>query len=199
MTDENKATAITRAFGNESWKACLDVQGKIRAQVFLKLYSERLRAAGNTKYVWNFAMSGEGDQLLCWLFFCTNNLRGLEEMKKAMWQVDDKGSFRFSDGDNPNQLTLGVMSGADDQWLANHIYTAFLGQSMTIGQIKEYVLVETPCYKFKDCLASLERDGRLHAKASAAKNRKKGNFSDEDLVVEFVQPPPVQQSLLKGI
>jgi three-Cys-motif partner protein len=196
MTDEKKAAAISRAFGDESWKACLDVQGKMREQIFLKLYSERLRMAGNSKYVWNFAMSGEGDQLLYWLFFCTNSLRGLEEMKKAMWQVNDQGSFRFSDRDNPNQLTLAIMSGADDNWLANHLHKTLLGQSRTVGAIREYVLVETPCYKFKECLGLLERQGRIRVKVPATDKRKKGTFSDESTVVDFVKPPPIQQSLL---
>jgi hypothetical protein len=199
MTDEKKAIPITRAFGDESWKACLDVQGRIRAQVFLKLYSERLRIAGNAKYVWNFAMTGEGDQLLYWLFFCTNSIRGLEQMKKAMWQVDDSGSFRFSDGDNPNQLTLGIMSRADDEWLADHLHNSFLGQSKTVGEIREYVLVGTPSYKFRECLASLEREGRVRAKRPATSKRKRGDFSDESTLIEFVKGPGVQQSLLKGL
>jgi hypothetical protein len=141
-------------------------------------------------------MSGEGDQLLYWLFFCTNSLRGLEEMKKAMWQVNDKGTFRFSDGDNPNQLTLAIMSGADDNWLAGHLHKNLIGQSREVGEIKEYVLVETPCYKFKECLRLLEKQGRVRAKVAATSERKKGNFSDEKMVVEFVKGPPMQQSLL---
>ena len=196
MTDDTKAAAITKAFGDDSWRACLDVQGKIRAQVFLKVYSERLRTAGNAKYVWNFAMSGEGNQLLYWLFFCTNSLRGLEEMKKAMWGVDDKGSFRFSDGDDPNQLMLSVMRGADDKWLAEHLHKTFLGKSQSVADIREYVLVSTPSYKFKDVLASLEREGRLRAKVPPDSKRKKGSFTDNDMIVDFVRGPAIQQALL---
>jgi three-Cys-motif partner protein len=197
MTDEKKWPAITRAFGDESWKACLSLHGKAREQSFLKTYSDRLRNAGNTTFVWHFAMFGEGDQLLYWLFFCTNSLRGLEEMKKAMWHVDDQGSFRFSDANNPNQLTLAIMSAADDKWLAEHLHTRFLGHSKSVGELKEYVLVDTPCHKFKECLATLEREGRVRPKAGAGKSkRKKGDFSDEAIVVEFVKRRGVQQSLL---
>jgi three-Cys-motif partner protein len=189
MTDGTKWPAITKAFGDDSWKPCLQARGKAREQVFLDLYIARLRQAANSKYVWNFAMCGEGGQLLYWLFFCTNSLKGLEEMKKAMWGVDDKGSFRFSDGDDPNQLALSIMTKADASWLSTRLHKKFLGAKIKVGSIKEYVLVETPRYRFKDGLKILEDDGRLRAIVEPGSKRKKGSFSDDEMEVEFVTPP----------
>ncbi len=192
MTDKTKWAGITRAFGNESWKECLDLRPNKREEAFRSIYCRQLRSSGNSKFVWHFAMCGEGDQLLYWLFFCTNNIRGIEEMKKAMWGVDDKGSFRFSDGDDPNQLSF--FRGATDEWLADHLHKRFLGSRKTVGEINEYVLVETPCYKFKRALKSLQDRGRLRA-ISNDPNYRKGDFSDEKITVEFMNGPPVQGAL----
>ncbi len=190
MTDQNKWPAITKAFGDESWKPCIQMRGKAREHEFLKLYIARLRQAANAKYVWNFAMCGEGGQLLYWLFFCTNSLKGLEVMKKAMWSVDDKGSFRFSDGDDPNQLALEIMTMADASWLSSHLHKKFVGTKIRVGAVQEYVLVETPRYLFKDALKILEGDGRIRPILPPGYKRKKGGFSDEEMEVEFVTPVP---------
>jgi hypothetical protein len=58
------------------------------------------------------------DVPLYWLIFCTNNIRGLEEMKKAMWRVDRSGTFRSSDRDEPSQLKM-LDDAYDDEWLAD--------------------------------------------------------------------------------
>ena len=192
ITDETKWPGLTRAFGDESWKACLAVHLNQRDEAFRQAYCARLRTAGKSKFVWHFAMCGEGDQLLYWLFFCTNNLRGLEEMKKAMREVDDSGSFRFSDADNPDQLSF--FKTATPEWLADHLHKRYLGTSQTVAEIREHVLVETPCSTFRKVLGTLEMEGRVRIPA-CAKDRKKCDFSDDRLRVEFIRGPGVQRSL----
>jgi three-Cys-motif partner protein len=191
MTDPTKWPAITKAVGGDEWKGCLELKSGARDKAFLKIYCDKLRSQGNSKFVWHFAMCGDGDQLLYWLFFCTNSIRGLEEMKKAMWEVDSAGEFRFSDGDNPDQLSF--FKGANQEWLAEHLYKKFDGRRLSVKEIHEYVLVATPCYRFKEALGLLEKTQRCYV--LPFKDRKKGSFSNEDMLVEFVKPQFVQGSL----
>jgi three-Cys-motif partner protein len=186
LADETKWPGITRAFGGEEWKAALDLTGRARGEFLLKLYGDQLRARGHAKYVWSFAMLGEGDKLLYWLFFCTGSLRGLEEMKRAMWKVDDSGGFRFSDAANPDQL--GLFKGADDKWLAERLHKHFNGQTLKVSEVELHVLIETPCYKYKKALGLLESSGRLAA-TQAGSSRKRGSFDDPGMFVCFRVPP----------
>lgn len=186
LTDSTKWAGITRAFGTDGWRAALDLSGRAREDFLLKLYRDQLRLQAKAKYVWDFAMLGEGDKLLYWLFFCTGSSRGLEEMKKAMWKADDSGGFRFSDANNPDQL--GLFKGADDNWLAEHLHKRFLNETKRVTEVYSYVLTDTPCYKYKTALHKLESSERLTAVNPAA-GRKKGAFDDPEMLVRFVPPP----------
>ena len=48
-------------------------------------------------------------------------------MKKAMWAVDSTGEFRFSDEDNPAQLSM-FSETFDDEWLASELSTRLAGR-----------------------------------------------------------------------
>jgi three-Cys-motif partner protein len=190
ITDKNKWAAFTRAYGGEEWRQCIDLPEERRRASLLAAYKAALRdkSRAGAKYVTSFLMFDNSNQPLYWLFFCTNNLRGLEEMKKAMWFVDNSGAFRFSDSDAPGQLGL-FNDRFDQEWLAHELAAKLSGQTMTVAQIKEYVLVETPCYLFKAALKSLEiaNDPRLKA-GKAPAGRKRGQYPDdmlEEIVVQF--------------
>lgn len=108
-----------------------------------------------------------------------------------MWRVDDSGRFRFSDRDDPKQLRL-LKDEFDEAWLADHLTTELAGQSLSCAEIKEHVLVSTPCYLFKKALRRLEidRSHGLHIVA-APSGRKPGTYPDRDLdkiIIEFTQP-----------
>ena len=51
-------------------------------------------------------MVNESRRVDYFLFFATQNIKGLERMKEAMWRVDPLGDFCFSDATDPNGLTL---------------------------------------------------------------------------------------------
>jgi|SRR5579871_1181084 len=195
MTDQTKWEGFTRAFGGDEWKAVVALQGLEKQRRFLGLYRNALQSRGHARFTWPFAMHGEGDQLLYWLFYCTNSLKGLEEMKKAMWKADDSGSFRFSDGANPAQLSM--FKGATQDWLADHLHQKHLGKKMRVEEVWEYVLTETPCFQYKTALAKLEKEDRLRAVDPPAE-RKRGTFPDLTLQLEFVRGPAKQVQLLPG-
>lgn len=190
LSDPTKASAFTRAFGGEEWRECLQLAEGKRLDRLLALYKAALRdpKRGQANYVRSFLMCDTTDRPLYWLIFCTNNLRGLEEMKKAMWTVARGGEFRFSDRDNPEQPMFLDMS-IDDNWLAEHLDSALASREMKASDIKEYVLAETPCYKFKEALKKLEKaDPARLIVVQAPEGRRSGTYSDQSLdeiVVRF--------------
>ena len=190
ITDTNKATAFTRAYGGEEWRGAIQLPEGQRKKFLLDQYKAALKDPnrGNAKYVTSFSMFDRNDQPLYWLLFCTNNLRGLEEMKKAMWSVDGTGEFRFSDEDDPSQLRMFNLR-FDETWLAGELEERLAGRTMTVDEIKGYVLTDTPCYLFKGALKSLEdRKPPSVTVVKAPTGRKPGTYPDEqlgDIVLAF--------------
>jgi three-Cys-motif partner protein len=178
ITDENKSDAFTRAFGGDEWRECVPLPEHQRREQLLAKYKAALRDRdrAGAKYVVSFLMFDHHNQPLYWLLFCTNNIRGLEEMKKAMWYVDKTGEFRFSDRDNPAQLNL-LEKCFDQHWLADVLRAELADRTMTASEIKEYVLAETPCYLFKNALKSLETKKAVAVIAEPV-GRKPGTFPD---------------------
>ena len=184
ITDPNKAAAFTRAYGGEEWREAIDLPERSRRKFLLDKYKVALKdpKRGNAAYVTSFSMFDKNDQPLYWLIFCTNNLRGLEEMKRAMWDVDKTGEFRFSDQDNPNQLTFFNMS-YDQEWLAEELAAKLVGRSLSVYQVKEFVLTDTPCYLFKAALKSLEtRKPKAVTVVKQPPGRKPGTYPDDQLI-----------------
>ena len=195
LTDESKWPGIDRAFGGPEWREILGIEGRMRSQRFLQLYDEALRSRGKVSFSYSFSMHDENDLLLYWLVFCSNNDRGLEVMKKAMWSVDDRGHFRFSDK-HSGQLNL--LPGFDQSWLAGNLRSSLAGHQMTVEEIRHYVLTETPCYIYNEALAQLERNEEIEIPSSPP-GRRKGSFKkyvdDERLVIRFVKARPSEQQL----
>ena len=191
ITDDHKWPAFTRAYGGEEWRACLEVPERERQTRLLELYKAAIRNRAGAKYVTSFLMFDKNDQPLYWLLFCTNNLVGLEVMKKAMWHVDKTGGFRFSDGDNPHQLSL-LEEAFDQTWLAGELSSKLAGRTMSLPDVIEYVLTETPCYLWKGALKQLETKNKT-ASVQGPADRKPGTYPDhlvDNINVRFAQGLP---------
>jgi len=188
MADPDKASAMNRAFGGDEWRECIRLADREARDGLLTRYKNALkeRERGNAKYVVSFLMFDKNARPLYWLVFCTNSLHGLREMKKAMWQVDKSGEFKFSDKDNPDQLKL-LAESFDDDWLADELGKRLAGTTMTVAEAEEFVLVETPCYLFKGALEALEVSNKLTA-VDAPRKRRKGTFPDENMKIKFAAP-----------
>lgn len=188
IEDPAKAVGFTRTYGSDEWREAIPLPEKERRKVLLDKYQQALRKHANAKYVYSFEMFDKDGQLLYWLTFCTHNLRGLEVMKNAMWKVDKTGQFRFSDKDHPGQVNF-LNDMFTEQWLAEELSANLAGKTMTVAEVREYVLKETPCYKFKKALRILETEaypGLQVIKKPA--NRRRGQFAqEEEIVVRF--PP----------
>ena len=191
MPDKSKWPGIDRAFGGDDWKAVLDLPERMRRQELLKIYRQSLKERGGVKYVQSFTLYGASEAQCYWLFFCTGNPRGLEVMKKAMWKVDESGQFRYSDklvDQHGGQLQF--ISYFDDDWLAHLMIRELQGRSMSLKEIFEYVLVETPCYKYKNALRLLYKPRKIDVLKATDSWRKRPSFSHTEtknagLIVRF--------------
>jgi three-Cys-motif partner protein len=183
ITDPSKALSFDRTFGGNEWMGAINLPESERRVFLLNTYKEALRERAKAKYVCSFSMFDKFGSPLYWLIFSTNHLRGLEEMKKAMWSVDANGGFRFSDEDNPGQLRL-LDEKFDKTWLAEQLSKNLVETTMTVAQIKEYVLDKTPCYKFKEALRLLETDKAVKV-VNPSPTRRPGSYPSDDIVIRF--------------
>ncbi|MGB2984591.1 MAG: hypothetical protein WBE26_01800, partial [Phycisphaerae bacterium] len=63
------------------------------------------------------------------------------------------------------------------------------GQTLTAGQVEEFVLVNTPACNYKRALRTLEQAGRLEP-VDPPTDRRRGAFNDKNLRVRFVHKIP---------
>lgn len=183
LTDQPKWGSLHKTFGGDEWKTVLGLELRERAAFMLRTYRKALSTKAGSRYVWQFTMSDGADSPLYWLFFCTNSLRGLAEMKKAMWSVDPSGGFRFSDKDDPSQIHL--FDEYTEQSLVDELTRNFMGRTVAVSEIEAFVLSETPAYKYKGPLKVMEDTERIRP-INPSSNRRKGTFADGNLRVEFI-------------
>jgi three-Cys-motif partner protein len=151
-----------------------------------ELYRHQLLTAGGARYVRSFRMLNQRNATDYYLFFCTNSLKGLEAMKRAMWKVDESGTFEFSDFSNPYQPLLFKEPNYAD--LQRQIIQRFKGNTVSIADIEEYVLAETSYINFKkEALKPLEQASppKIYIVDSPPK-RKKGTYSDSTMRIKFL-------------
>lgn len=195
MADPTKHHGITKAFGGDEWKEVVSLSGAVKENQFRDIYLAALRKRGGAAYVYPFAMRDSKHRVIYWLFFCTNNLYGLEQMKKAMWSVDRSGGFEFSDKFVSERSSIFEYS---DGQLAADLVRDLAGKQMTVLQLKEYSLMNTPAAGCYEAFGLMEREGSLKPIASPP-GRRSGSFSRfEEMRVE-IRIPKQQTQLLLGL
>jgi len=128
-------------------------------------------------------MYGYRNELIYWLFFCTNDLKGLYEMKCAMWKADPTGQFSFADADDGQMMFLPLIAFTDEN-LEAILLDRFQTHEVSVGEIEEFVLTETPAHRFKQVLTSMKKKHQLEVLDAREKGRK-GGFSDTSMRVRF--------------
>ena len=157
LADRTKWAGVTQAYGDESWKPALAMTGSARQEFLINAYTDGIRKHANTDYVWRFAMFDSGGRLIHWLVFATNHWMGLHEMKRAMWNADQSGQYRFSDRvEGVGQQTFFSM--LEDGRLANALAEEFAGQTVAESQVRDFVLTKTPFCHFKRAVNKLRTE-----------------------------------------
>jgi three-Cys-motif partner protein len=181
VTAGNVDQHLEKLFGSQDYK---DVQGLSPSdrRVYLhELYARQLRSVCKFNYVQHFSMIRRDRHLVYSLFFGTRDLSGLRVMKGAMWALapGDGNVFQdqFAGLDVLFQPTPDVTSLRRD--LTNH----FAGRTVTVEEIDEYTLVNTPfssSHWNRLVLNPLEKEGIVEVVASPRK--RKGSFPPGTLV-----------------
>ena len=104
--DELRADALDALFGSPDWRNAQTFQGEERTAFLVELYDHQLRSQAGAKFVRSFEMRDANDRVIYHLFFATRHPEGLRQMKEAMWTVDRRGMYRFSDVTGAGQRFL---------------------------------------------------------------------------------------------
>ena len=107
-------------------------------------------------------------------------------MKRAMWKMDATGGYDFSDFTNPYQpLLLTEINYAD---LRRMLVNKFRGKTVSIEEIEEYVIAETPYVSYKkEALVPLESASSPQIRViSTDPKRRRGNFVEGKTAVQFL-------------
>ena len=130
-------------FGTHEWREGVGLAGpQVRNRFLHDLYGRQLRDAAGAKYVRSFEMRNERDVVDYYLFYATNSILGLKKMKEAMWKVDERGEFSFSDATDPNQA---VLFGNEPRFdlLERQLLAHFGGRDASVEEIEHFVVAET--------------------------------------------------------
>jgi three-Cys-motif partner protein len=178
---------LTQLYGNDEWQRVIPIKDPgTRVRELQGIYKRQLEAEAAIRFVTSFKMTNKANRTDYFLFFGTNHLMGLKKMKAAMWDVDESGSFEFSDATyNPAQPTL-FQTKPNYQSLKKAIIDKFGGMSVKVVDLETFILTQTPFrethYK-RPILAPMEREGEI--KVNGAKDRRRGSFP-ENCVIEFL-------------
>lgn len=186
FTDEMRESALSELYATDEWKKIREITDpKQRPRFLLDLYERQLKNAGGSKYVRSFGMISRHNQPLYYLVFGTKHWRGLEVMKEAMFKVDRRGIYKFSDLTDVNQTYL-LDYGTEHVWVstaASAVYDKFRGKTVAEGDVHQFVVEETPYIYRKSILECLEKASS--AKISNVTNRQKRFSYPEGCFITF--------------
>ncbi|WP_376797454.1 three-Cys-motif partner protein TcmP [Thermogemmatispora sp.] len=170
-------------FGTSEWRTiALDCQdARTRQQQLHNLYRQQLLSVAGARYVRSFCMLNKRNKTDYFLFFATRHRLGMKNMKRAMWEVDPTGNFVFSDCTGLAQSFL--LQNDSPPILAQMLYERFRGKLVALDDIEEYVIADTPFFKYKSSLKLLEQEGLIEV--YGPEGRKKGTYADLAMTILF--------------
>ena len=164
--EEDRAGALDALFGCSDWRTAKALHGQDRIDCLVNLYERQLRASRADVLARSFEIRGSNDRALYHLVFATRSLRGLEEMKEAMFRLDKLGLYRFSDYLGLHQKTLLDYSPESPApWTraaALLTWEHFGGKRVDEDQVYRWTIVASPyVYRTREVLATLEDAGAI--------------------------------------
>lgn len=168
---------IIKYFGTEE---CLEIAKQSgRAQKLRELYQKQLKnIAGFVRF---FEMKNFKNRTIYYLFFATNHKLGFLKMKEAMWNVDPKGEFSFSDATNSGQMILFDTDPLSK--LAEIVHDSFEKKGkIACKDVRNFIEDETPYLSkhLTGVLKALENEGKIKVDELKldGKKRRKGTYPD---------------------
>jgi hypothetical protein len=186
FNDDMREDALNDLFGTNSW-----IEGRQivipdeRKNFWLNLYKTQLMEQGNARFVQIFEMVNQFNQTLYYLIFGTKSIKGMEVMKEAMYKVDGRGTYRFSDITDVNQRFL-IDYTEDIHWVpsaSERVFNHFRGQRVPITNVHDYVITNTPYIFRKSILKHLEQNNP--PKIVTVESRRRAYSYPDGCVVQF--------------
>jgi three-Cys-motif partner protein len=185
LEDPSKHAALTTTYGGECWRECLDLPSADRGGALLAKYVERLQGGTPSRFTRTFEMRDRAGRPIYNLVFATTHPLGLKEMKEAMFRVDRRGTFRFSDSTDPRQTFLsdfdpgGASRRAEE--VADQVRQRFAGRTVPFEEVELFVYNETSEVYRAPILRSLEDRGLIRVST-----RKKARTYPRGCTIEFL-------------
>ncbi|HZO75966.1 MAG TPA: three-Cys-motif partner protein TcmP [Ktedonobacteraceae bacterium] len=198
---------LTALFGTEQWRAiqianaalaasfvqaiCKEWRAiycakKNRQEQFCALYRAQLRTVGKATYVCMFRLKNRKNRTSYFLVFGTHQRESIERMKSIFWEIDPVCGYSYSvhkQEQHAGQSHL-LPSEPDYGVLTRQLRTHLTGNTLTISELEEYILAETPFrtvgYK-EHVLRPLEQSVRIHI-ISSNPSRRPGEYAKDDQI-----------------
>jgi hypothetical protein len=179
---EDQATNMDNLFGFSEWKNLRVIRNsKERSEAIIRLFSNQLKAT----YVTHMYMHGANRALKYVLLHATNNKKGQELMKEAMWSVRPSGSFTAYERNNPNQYILLELEPNLGPLKAS-LWSHFTGQKIYLSEIYDWLSDEL---YLKKHLHKILRDYRRKGTIKFRGYGKRFSFSANPIVLFPAKPP----------
>jgi len=189
FNDELRETTLDELFATKKWRQIRDIRDPDKRKRFLlDLYKVQLQSVGGATFTRSFEMIGENNQTIYHLVYGTKHWKGLKAMKEAMWNVDRRGTYKFSDITDVEQRFI-IDYSQEVHWVpiaADMVFNEFKARTSTIEEIERFVVTKTPFRFRKSILKHLEKTASPKITDVVGRKRKhthpKGcsiTFSDE--------------------
>ncbi|MEP9391115.1 three-Cys-motif partner protein TcmP [Gordonia sp. VNK1] len=116
--------------------------GPSRNQFIHDLYARQLRKECGFAHIASFRMITRDGHTSSYLYFCTRNDQAYDKMKQAMWALAPSGDYGFDDRYADQPMLFG--NEANTSPLQNQLAEQFHDQTVSIEQVTNYVIRETP-------------------------------------------------------
>ncbi len=175
-TDQALAQMFEGLYGSSEWAQLATLpEARFKSEMRDLFIRRCCHATGaDVSFARSFAVHrADDDSLVYWLVFLTNSLKGLEEMKRAMWAQDPCGNYRF--GDNTGEPALFGLDHTITPRLQTFLRERYGGHgAVDIRALGDSVIRDTPYLRThirKHALKPMEAQGELVVVRPAGKSR----------------------------
>lgn len=170
-------------FGTDQWRTLIvESDPERRRDGLVSLYRRQLIDKAGARHVRSFEMLNAGNRTEYFLYFATNNVRGLSKMKQAMWKADPVGGQVFSDLTDPRQMVL-LDPAPDLAPLRRALWERFHARGwVNIADVERFVLEDTPyseaIHLKRRTLAHMEKKEppRIEVRRPSGKRARSGEY-----------------------
>ena len=114
-----------------------------RLKRLLEIFFEQLEEI-DIKFIRSFTMRDSNKKTIYDLIFATKHWKGMDEMKKAMLNVQKNGTYTYSDNiDNDQTYLVDINDDFSANEASQSIVKQFSGQTVPIEDIRDFILAKT--------------------------------------------------------